>query len=95
MFPHRWIYLLFAGILAALVSALPAAAYMENVPRMDKEALKAMLDSPDLLLVDIRTGMDWNASEFKIPGAVRYEPRNFNTWKDQLPEHKTMVLYCA
>ena len=95
MLTHRWIALVFAGMLATVVLAAPVAAYMDHVPRMDKEDLKAMLDSPDLVLVDIRTGMDWNASEFKIQGAVRHEPRDFNTWKDQLPENKTVVLYCA
>jgi hypothetical protein len=95
MFPIRWTTVFVAGVLAAAIFAAPASAYMDHVPRMDKEALKAMLDSPDLVLLDIRGGQDWAASEIKIKGAQRRDPRDFNAWKDQLPRDKTLVLYCA
>ena len=68
---------------------------MNEVPRVTKDELKAMLASPDLLLLDVRTHKDWNDSEFKIQGAERKDPAEFDRWKDQLPTDKTLVMYCA
>jgi rhodanese-related sulfurtransferase len=66
-----------------------------DVPRMTKEDLKAKLGTPDLLIVDIRVGTDWKASEVKIKGAVRGDPQNIESWAKPYPKDTTFVLYCA
>jgi len=60
-----------------------------------REGLKAMLNSPDLVVVDVRTGSDWSSSEFKIKGAVRVEPSEVASWADARGKDKIYVLYCA
>jgi predicted sulfurtransferase len=81
--------------LAMVVTFAITAMAQEDVPRMTKEELKAMLDSPDLVVVDVRMGKDWKASELKIKGAVREDTAEFESWAEKYPKDKTLVLYCA
>lgn len=71
------------------ISALAADA----VPRIGKEQLKEMLDNSDVVILDVRTSKDWQKSEFKIKGAIRRRPELFDSWANELPRGKTLVLY--
>ncbi len=71
------------------------SAMSNEVPRMTKEELKAMMDSPDLVIIDVRFGKDWIDSDSKIKGAVREDPKLFESWANKYPKDKTIVLYCA
>jgi rhodanese-related sulfurtransferase len=66
-----------------------------DVPRMSKEALKEQLGDPDVIILDVRTGSDWKASEFKIKGAVRASSNNVDSWAAKYGKDKTLVFYCA
>jgi len=66
-----------------------------DAPRMTRDKLKAMLGNPDLLLIDVRYGNDWTESDLKIKGAVREDPKTFDSWANKLPKDKTLVFYCA
>jgi len=66
-----------------------------DVPRMTKEELKKRMGNAEVIILDVRTGGDWNATPFKIQGAVRVNPRQFSTWAENFPKDKTLVLYCA
>ena len=79
----------------AMLCMLAQLAIAAEVPRMTKEELKSKLDNPDVVIVDVRTGKDWNGSEFKIKGAVRENPAEFSSWAEKYPKDKTFVLYCA
>jgi hypothetical protein len=39
--------------------------------------------------------MDWADSDLKIKGAVREDPKVFESWANKYPKDKTIVLYCA
>jgi rhodanese-related sulfurtransferase len=54
-----------------------------------------MMNNPDLVIIDVRTGRDWASSESKIKGAVREEPNKAESWADKYEKSKTLVLYCA
>ncbi len=87
-------------VLAALLTLafmcfFAKAAVASEVPRMTKEELKAMLGNPDVVIVDVRLGKDWKASESKIKGAVREEPKKAKSWAGKYDKDKTYVLYCA
>jgi hypothetical protein len=66
-----------------------------DAPRMTKGELKAMLGNPDLLIIDVRYGKDWTESGLKIRGAVREDPKAFDSWANKYPRDKTLVFYCA
>lgn len=71
-----------------------AQVVAEEAPRMSKEVLLALLDNSAVAIIDLRLGTDWNASEFKIKGAVR-ESIDSIAWAEKYPKNKLLVLYCA
>jgi rhodanese-related sulfurtransferase len=91
----RLFKLVAVSFIFAIALSIGAIAAAQDVSRMDKDELKAMLDNPDLVIVDVRSGRDWSSSESKITGAVREEPRNAASWADKYQKDKTLVLYCA
>jgi rhodanese-related sulfurtransferase len=70
-------------------------AMSKNVPRMTKEELKAMMDNPDVVIIDVRYGEDWTGSDIKIKGAVRENPADVESWADKYGKDKILILYCA
>ncbi len=67
----------------------------KDVPRMTKEALKAITSSPDVIIIDVRYGRDWTDSDFKIKGAIREDPETIESWANKYPKDKTLIFYCA
>lgn len=65
------------------------------VATMTTDELQAKLGNPDVVIVDVRTGKDWKASESKIKGAVRVEAGAIETLATKYSKDKTLVLYCA
>ena len=66
-----------------------------DAPRMTKDELKARLGNPDLLIIDVRYGKDWTDSDLKIKGAIREDPKAFDSWASKYPKDRTLVFYCA
>jgi len=66
-----------------------------DAPRMTKDELKARLGNPDSLIIDVRYGNDWTDSDLKIKGAIREDPKAFDSWANKYPKDKTLVFYCA
>lgn len=82
--------------LAMAASAIAGAAFAgDKVPRMDTKELLSKIDSPDILIIDVRRGADWNGSELMIKNAERRAFNDVDSWAGDLPEGKTLVLYCA
>ena len=67
----------------------------EGVPRMTKEELKAMLDNPNLVIIDVRAGTDWLRSDVKIKGAVREDYSDVKSWAHKYSKGRLIILYCA
>ncbi len=78
--------------ISGLFTITAAAA---DVPRMTIEVLKEQLDSPDVIVVDVRTNNSWKKSDFKIKGAVRVESKKLISWAKEYPKDKKFVLYCT
>ena len=82
-------------IILFLVGGCTTLAKSTDAPRMTKEELKAKLDNPDLVIIDVRFGLDWTGSDLKIKGAVREDPEAVGSWANKYPKDKTLVFYCA
>lgn len=82
-------------ILLVLLLTTVTHAFAGSVDKMDKDELKAMLGSPDLVILDVRMGRDWSSSEFKIKGAQRLEGNGHASAMQSLGKKKTLVFYCA
>jgi len=78
-----------------VVGLLATFAESADVPRMKKDELKAMLDNPDLVILDVRAEGDWKGDKLKIKGAIREDPDSVKSWAEKYAKDKTIVLYCA
>ena len=67
----------------------------KDVPRMTKEELKAMMDNPDVVIIDVRYEKHWTGSDKMIKGAIRENYDDVKSWADKYGKDKTLVLYCA
>jgi len=66
-----------------------------DVVRIQVDDLKARLDDPTLVLIDVRAAGDWEGSTAKIKGALREDGDKVAQWASKYPKDKTIVLYCA
>lgn len=88
--------LILASILAVFLAGLGAhVAAAQTVPLITKEELKPGIGSPNVVIIDVRTGKDWNASEKKIKGAVREDPDKVEVWAKKYKPSQDIVVYCA
>ncbi len=86
---------LFGLLLFGLVGCFPRTAAEDLAPRMSKEEVRAVMDRPDTVIIDARTGGAWRASNQKIKGAVREDPDLPGTWFGKYPADKVLIFYCA
>ena len=85
-------FLLAAALILAAAGLAPARA---EAPLMTVDQLHAVLGDPDVVVLDVRVGEDWESSEFKIEGALRADPATYDEWAETYPRSKQIVLYCA
>jgi hypothetical protein len=93
MFKGRFLQFLTLALSIAMVGVLTIPAMAADVPKITKGELKSMFGTPDLVIVDVRTGTSWTASEKKIKGAVREDPKDVEPWANKYPKDKILVLY--
>ena len=87
-----WAMVMVAGLMMTFSWACASAP---EAPRVDPVTLKSWLADPQVVIVDVRSGKDWQDSKTKIKGAVRHDPKELQTWAASLPKEKKIVLYCA
>jgi hypothetical protein len=92
--------LIYSGLAVFIVGIIffcvgSPALRADDVPRMDKDELKALLDNPDVVILDARTPSDWNKNEYKIKGAHRLDQSNVEGVETMYPKEKTIVVYCS
>jgi len=91
---HRYKKALYILLLISLLAGLPVIASASDVPKIKKEELNAMLNNPDLIIIDVRRERDWKSSSLKIRGAVWEDFLEVEAWAQKYPKNKTIVLYC-
>jgi len=68
----------------------------DDVPRITVQELKAKMDKgEDLVIIDVRTGDDYERSKIKIKGAVRIPIVKIEDRYRELPEDKQIITYCT
>ncbi len=88
-----------AALMAASVfvpafdTSVMAMGKSAEAPRITKEELRSLLGGPEVVILDVRVGDEWQKSNEKIQGAVREEPEKFNQWAAKYPKEKTLVFY--
>ena len=86
------------SFLAACLIVILAASLVggaEVITAITKDQLKGSLTKPRLVIIDVRTVHDWDASQWKIQGAQRQSPDEAKEWMGKYSKDKNIVLYCA
>lgn len=81
-----------AVFLAAAQSSWVKAA-TADVPRITKEEAKALLGTPKVVFIDGRISSAWERSTVKIPGAVRADAWDLETWAADYDRGTTFIVY--
>jgi len=84
----------FALFAAAWIFCSPGFA-ADEAPRIAKEEVKALMNDPNVALLDARITQDWRKSDKKIKGAVRVDPLDVGAWAGNYPKDKKIIVYCA
>ena len=66
-----------------------------DVPLITVDELKARLDDPSLIILDVRRDKDWASSDLKIRYAIYADPKSYDEWGAAYPKNQPIVLYCA
>jgi hypothetical protein len=85
-------------LIAALVLLLPAMTLADQAPeRITVAQVKQLLDQGEkLIFLDTRRGSEWDASEVKLPDAIRISDNMALTAAmDSLPREGKIVTYCT
>ena len=100
MMTWRWLckgLLIFLSI--AFLHHLTAPAVFsqaDDVQRITVQELKAKMDKGEgLVVVDVRTGKDYEGSKIKIKGAVRIPIVQLEERYRELPMDKEIITYCT
>ena len=93
---YKMVKCILSAFAVVLVSGVLLSAWAaQDVKLMTKDDLQKILAKEGTFVLDVRTGRDWSASEFKIEGAHRTDPKKFESWESKFPKSGTLVLYCA
>lgn len=85
----------FISTLLLFLLTISSQAMAVEVNLMTTDQLKEQLGTHNLIVLDVRSGRDWNSSTMKIVGAVREKPGTVATWATNYNPDQTIVLYCA
>jgi rhodanese-related sulfurtransferase len=67
-----------------------------RIARITVEELKQKLDAgEDLVIVDLRHSVDFEADPQTIPGAFRMDAKDLEDHDDRLPRDREVILYCT
>src|ERR1700726_2595063 len=67
-----------------------------RIARITVEELKQKLDAgEDVVIVDLRHSMDFEADPETIPGAFRMDAKELEEKNDRLPRDREVILYCT
>ena len=83
-----------ALVLFFAAAVLPSAGAAADTPRMSAEVLKALIGNPEVAVIDVRRGGDYEGSDTRIKSAVRESEKDIS-WSGKYDKEKILVLYCA
>ena len=92
---RKVIWKLIASLLILVGLGVMAVAKDGPYGELTPAELKAQLDHSDWVVVDVRSGSDWNSSEQKIKGAIRVERGEESVLSERYGKDKTFVFYCS
>ncbi len=94
---RRYLLLIFIAVftLSACTFAWRSFHSVSGIQKVTKEELKELLNDPSITILDVRDTKDWKSSNVKIPGAIRENPYDVQSWADKYIRNQKLILYCA
>ncbi|MBI4326485.1 MAG: VTT domain-containing protein [Chloroflexi bacterium] len=87
---------LFSAYLALKYARRERFLRLLRVARISPEELKEKLDAgADVLIVDLRQRLDFQAAPLTLPGAIRLAPEELARRHGEMPRDREIVLYCT
>jgi membrane protein DedA with SNARE-associated domain len=95
-----WLLVLLVGGLAAYIvyKFIARQRFMRQlrIGRISAEELKGKIDAgEELVIVDLRHALDFEADPETIPGAFRMDAKELEEKNDRLPRDRDVILYCT
>lgn len=95
-----WLVVLILGALAAYISYkfITRQRFLRElrIARISVDELKAKIDSgEDLVIVDLRHSLDFEAEPATIPGAMHMDAKELEEKEDRLPRDREVILFCT
>jgi membrane protein DedA with SNARE-associated domain len=95
-----WLLVLLAGAFAAYIAKkyITRQRFLRElrIARITVEELKEKIDSgEELVIVDLRHSLDFEADPETIPGAFRMDAKELEEKNDQIPRDREVILYCT
>ena len=95
-----WLLVLLLGALASYIGYKFAARQRFlrelRISRITVDELKEKIDAgEELVIVDLRHSMDFEAEPETIPGAFRMDSKELEEKNDRLPRDREVILYCT
>jgi len=95
-----WLAVIILGALASYLSYkfLARRRFMRElrIARITVEELKEKLDAgEEVVIVDLRHSVDFEADPETIPGAFRMDAQELEEKNDRLPRDREIILYCT
>jgi membrane protein DedA with SNARE-associated domain len=95
-----WLLVLLIGGLASYITYkfIARQRFMRQlrIGRITVEELKTKIDAgEELVIVDLRHALDFEADPETIPGAFRMEAKELEETNDRLPRDREVILYCT
>jgi rhodanese-related sulfurtransferase len=67
-----------------------------RIARITADELKQKIDAgEELVIVDLRHSVDFEADPHTIPGAFRIDAKDLEEKDDRLPRDRDVILYCT
>jgi membrane protein DedA with SNARE-associated domain len=94
------LFLLLAGGLLAFVAwkYVRRQRFLRELQmaRITPEELRARMEAgEDVMVVDLRQSLSFEADPELIPGALRFDPENLDEHPEELPRDREVILYCT
>ena len=95
-----WLLVLVVGALAAYIGYkyVTRQRFLRElrIARITVDELKEKIDSgEDLVIVDLRHSLDFEAEPETIPGAMHMDAKELEEKNDRLPRDREVILYCT
>jgi len=88
--------LVFTVMVAILFTAVAVTLAGCKLSRITVEEVKERIDEGEpILFIDTRRSQDWEASDVKLPGALRIHYSELEQYLDELPNDRLIVPYCT